>query len=361
MRSKRMAACKIHLNSVLILPIVFSIILFSCAKTPDKEPEKNTVTVLNDHPTNYSAFVLSGSTLLATSASVNGLSVDTASADSISNSVAAILASSSSGIVAEVDSKDVNYTIDFTAAGKPVPPLFYGADIQIASKVFLAMPQYIELIRNIKVDIIRFPGGQERTSYIRDPGAATNLNLGTYQTYQNYITGNDVSNYIELCRELNAFAEPQINLYNNDPAMWSNMADQIVNELGYDLKYLSAGNEPEYNSCSNWSFLQALNPSEAVSNYTLRYLVYSRMIRAVKPDVNFAFGEFGGDANNNFQLGLSMLGTNNPGALSLHWYMLGDFRKSGDCTISTISLCSRSTIGFGRPAGPSMPFQPRAS
>lgn len=320
-----------------MIPVMVLLVLpLSCAINTGKEPEKNVITVMNDHPTNYSAYVLTGSNLLATTAYVNGITIDTVSVDSISNSVASILNSGdSNGIVAEVDSKNVDYTIDYTAAGKPVLELFYGADIQIASKAFLAIPEYIELIRNIKVDIIRFPGGGGRVRYERDPSNITENDYGNYKPYRFYMTGLDVANYISLCRNLGIQAEPEINLYVDNVAMASNMADQIVNELGYDLKYISGGNEPDANDYSNWTFMNATNLEQSYSNYVDRFNRYIGALRTIKPGLTFTFLEtsskqFGNYINDVYQtvskdLVFSWLGTNQPGAYSSHWYMLGDY------------------------------------
>ena len=81
--------------------------------------------------------------------------------------------------------------------------------------------------------------------------------LGNNAGYQYLLTGADVANYITLCKALNIQADPEFNVDTNDPAMWSSMTDQIVNELGYDLRYMSVGNEPDINPTGIWTYLQA--------------------------------------------------------------------------------------------------------
>jgi hypothetical protein len=112
------------------------------------------------------------------------------------------------------------------------------------------------------------------------------------------------------------------------------MVIQIVNDLGYDLKYLSIGNEPDIKSGNgNWPYLrvEGANDAEqrasALAHYAERYGRYRAAIEAVKPGLIDVFGELGDW--NPAQLGpdldkiLGGLGAVRPGAVAAHWYMLG--------------------------------------
>ncbi len=55
--------------------------------------------------------------------------------------------------------------VNFSSPGTTVSDIYYGADIQILSKRYLANPLYQALLGNLKIDIIRFPAGQERVKY----------------------------------------------------------------------------------------------------------------------------------------------------------------------------------------------------
>ncbi len=269
--------------------------------------------VHNGNPNNYNVYILTGDSLSNESVTVNNLAVDTSTVGSISASVQNILNSKNTlTVVSETYSPSPDYVIDYTGPAKQVSDTYYGVNIQIISHRFFTLPKYKELIRNIKVDIARFPGGQEKVRYDRNDPSSDNDELGTNGPYQFKLTGGDVSNYIALCRELNIQAEPEVNLYNDNVDMESNMIDQIVNGLGYDLKYISAGNEPDNDT----------------ANYIDVYKRYFQAIRAVKPDVSFAFSELcswdNPDLNNYLDNMLGQLSGCNPGALSVHWYMLGD-------------------------------------
>ncbi len=286
--------------------------------------------VHNGNPNNYNVYILTGDSLSNESVTVNNLAVDTSTVGSISASVQNILNSKNTlTVVSETYSPSPDYVIDYTAPAKQVSDIYYGVNIQIDSHRFFALPKYKELIRNIKVDIARFPGGQERVRYDRNDPSSDNDSFGMYDPYQYKMTGGDVSNYIALCRELNIQAEPEVNLYNDNVDMESNMIDQIVNELGYDLKYISAGNEPENNIYSNWYFFQGDTGEQVLSNYIIRYTNYCRAIRAVKPGVSFALIETGAnDPQYILDDMLVQLNGNNPGALSVHWYKWFDSGQS---------------------------------
>ncbi len=308
-------------------------------------------------PLSVNAWVLSGDGLDARRARINGLAMDTTSIDAISRSASALRAPVARlDLVGEVGAGvPEDAAVDFRAAGKAVSPLFHGVNIQWHSKYFLAIPAYRALVKQIRVDLARFPGGQERVRF--DASAATRPDdeLGQDQPYQFRLTGEDVRHYIDFCREAGIEAEIEVNLHNDDPAMAVALVDYVVNTLKYDLKYVSMGNEPEINNFAAWSYLGAKTKPEALRSYMARYQRYAKAIRAVKPDVTLVFGEL---ANSQIQeiatnakdlFADGDLNTAPPGALSFHWYLLGDYgQKASDPNYPTIDhLLTPSTIGLG--------------
>jgi hypothetical protein len=278
----------------------------------------------------YSVHVLTAPTLRSSRVEINGRTVDTTSVESIRSSVEAIVKSEGDLVVVrEPGSTPADLRIDFTQEGRPLPETFYGFDIQWASKYFLADPRYRELVRSIKVDITRFPGGQERFRYDRSAKSSPADDLGMDKPYQFILTGEDIENYISLCRECGIVAEPELDLYIDDSRMWADMIDQIVNGLKYDLKYISAGNEPEVDIFSNWKYFGATNKDEALKSYLSRFLRYRDAVEKLKPGIRYAFTETGEwrepGLGENLDVLLGGLSGVRPGALSVHWYVCGEW------------------------------------
>ena len=235
------------------------------------------------NPTGYTVHTLWGDSLSTKEVTLNGVVLDPSNTDAIEASVQAMIASTQAPRTVEElgDGRAADLHIDFTAAARPLPAHFYGGDMQWYSKYFLRLPSYRALVRHIRVDRLRFPAGLERGQYDRTATTSPADDLGD----ENFrLTGEDVANYIDLCREMNIAAEPQINLYVDNPSMWHDMVDQIVTDLGYDLQFLSAGNEPDlFGPRSPWSLFCATTIDEALATYADRYLRDYQAIAAVKP------------------------------------------------------------------------------
>jgi hypothetical protein len=288
----------------------------------------------------YTVHLLTGESLTASTVTINGRAIDTASTASIESSVQGILDGAPLlRTVEEVTGQPPDLTIDFTGPATPVPPTFYGANLQWRSKFFLRNPRWRALVAHIKLGLLRFPAGQERVRY--DGKLSTSgtpqtdtLAVTADQSYEFRLSGEDVASYISLCRDLGIEAEPELDVTVSDPAMWADLIRQIVEDLGYDLKYVSIGNEPDINSVNgNWRYLGADGASDgerrasALAHYVERYLAYRQAIDAVKPGMIHALAELGdwspGGLGANLDAILSKLGGNQPGAVAAHWYMLG--------------------------------------
>ena len=207
-------------------------------------------------PAGANVWVLSGASIAATTATINGLAIDTGSVDSIARSAAAILASRGpDGVLSSVAANGpADMAIDFTAPGQPVSPLFHGFNLQWQSKTYPAQAKYRALVGQIRVDTLRFPGGQERGQFDPEASSSTRDDLGHDGVYQFRLTGEDVRHYIALCREQGIEAQIEVNMTNDDPAMAVRLIDYVVNTLTYDLKYVSMGNEPEIDLFDSWKY-----------------------------------------------------------------------------------------------------------
>jgi hypothetical protein len=316
---------------VFLFLFLLSFISVSC-NTAQAGQENAPVTTL-ESPSAKGArtFVFSGTDLDAKKATVNGLCVDTSSVQAIDLSVSAIFSSNytSGTVIAESSAASADYTIDYTVSGTKVSDIYYGVNIQIASKKFLTMPKYRELVRHLKIDIARFPGGQERVKYDRYADPDSPWEFGESGEYQFLLTGDDIRNYISLCTGNGIKADPEFNLFTSDPSMWSSLADQIVNGLSYNLEYMSAGNEPDINTKKNWTFFKAKTRDEALDSYMSRYLENAAEIRKVKPSLTFILGELSQNGEDDLPAILDRVlpqaALNPPGAFSVHWYLLGDW------------------------------------
>lgn len=292
------------------------------------------------NPGGYTVHVLTADSLTGSAVAINGHAIDTSTVEAIETSVHTILDSPSSlHTVEEVTGMAPDLAIDFTGPATAVPPTFYGANLQWRSKFFLGNPRWKALVAHAKLDLLRFPGGQERVrfdgAHSRSGTPATDtLSVTADQPYEFRISGEDVASYIALCQELGIAAEPELDLTVDDPAMWADLVHEIVGDLGYDLKYVSVGNEPDIKSVNgNWPYLGADGATDderrtnALAHYAQRYLAYRRAVDAVRPGLIYALGEFGdwspGGLGANLDAVLGMVGDSQPGGVAAHWYMLG--------------------------------------
>jgi hypothetical protein len=311
----------------------------TCWAVPDEPPARF------GNPEGFTVHTLSADGLCSRRAAINGLSVDTSSPAAIDDSVAAMVASTRAPTtVREVRGLTPDLSVDFTRT-RPLPPRFYGLDLQWRSKYFLELPAYRALVKHMAVDILRFPGGQERVEYLRDVATRPSPQdeLGMDQPYQFVLTSEDVARFVAFCRELGIEPQLEFNLYNTAPdtlgqhadgrSMWADMVDQVVNELGFDLRYLSAGNEPEVNNFGNWLYLTnpdgspATNATEAIQSSMRRFVETRAALEAVHPGMTYTLAETGnwsglGESLDTF---LGNLEGVDPGAFSFHWYPMGEW------------------------------------
>lgn len=291
----------------------------------------------------YAVHVLTGDSLAAAAVAINGRAIDSSTVEAIEASVRGILDSAPSvrvveDITGQAPAPTADLTVDFAGEARAVPPTFHAANLQWRSKFFLGDPRWRALVAHAKLGMLRFPGGQERVRY--DGPQSTSgtpktdtLTVAADQPYEFRISGEDVANYIALCRDLGIAAEPQLGVTVDDPAMWTELVRQIV-DLGYDLKYVSVGNEPDIKSGNgNWPYLGAEGASDderrasALAHYAQRYASYRRAIDAVKPGLHYVVAELGewsaARLGPNLDAVLGKLDGNPPAAVAAHWYMLG--------------------------------------
>jgi hypothetical protein len=274
------------------------------------------------NPDGYEVHHLGGDSLAAEQVTLNGVALDTSSPEAVDRSVRTMIdATRAPRTVEELPASDsADLQVDFTSS-HPVPPHFYGGNIQWHSKFYFDLPLYRTLLRHIRIDRMRFPAGLERGQYERyaTPSAADDLGDERFR-----LTGQDVESFISLCKENGIAAEPQVNTAEEHPEMWADMIDQIVNELGYDLKFVAVGNEADIDtSRSPWSLYGATTLEGALQSYTDRYLEYRKAIDEVKSGLTYVYGEFANSSS--VPPAVSLLGGDDPGAVSAHFYPTGGY------------------------------------
>jgi hypothetical protein len=323
--------------------LAFALLLASaCVSSSAKKTEP----IPHGNPAGFTVHVLTGDSLSAQAVTVNGRTIDTATVESIDASVEQLVAETDAPTtVAEVTGVAPQLTVDFTAAATPVPTTFRGADLQWRSKFFLGNPRWKALVKHLGLGLLRFPGGQERVRYDKDADSTTpdgdTLVVSESQPYEFRMGRDDITNYIALCKDLGIAAEPEIDITIDDVAQAKAMISQIVDHEGYDLKYVSVGNEPDVHAArdgspdGNWPYLgvthltdDALGRPEALAHYTARYLAYRAAIDEVQPGLTYALGELGDGSSTNLGAILGGLGADQPGAVAFHWYLLGDWGQA---------------------------------
>jgi hypothetical protein len=292
------------------------------------------------NPDGYAVHVLTGDSLSAVVVAINGRSIDTSSVEAIDSTVRAIVDDTGApATVEEVADVAPDLTVDFTGEATPVPETFHGANLHWWSKFFFDNPRWRALVKHMKLDVLRFPGGQERVRYDGADSESGTLEtdilaVADDQPYEFRMSGQDVAAYIALCEELGVQAHPEINVTVDDPQMAVDLVSQIVLDLGHDLRSVSVGNEPDIDSPNgNWPYLDATGDTDAerranaLATYSARYLAYREALSAVKPDLTYALAELGDwgpeQLGPNLDAILGAIGGDQPGALASHWYMLG--------------------------------------
>jgi hypothetical protein len=311
------------------LPIVVCVFLAAASRAS----AETTGRTVSGNPDGYAVFILSADSLAAKSVTINGRAVDTSSVAAVRSSVEAIVGSTDALCsVEETRGGASELFVDFTSPGTSLSKLFYGMNLEWRGKYFLGNPIFRELVRNIHVDIMRFPGGQDRIRFDRLAKTTPHDALGMDQPYQFILTGEDVARFIGFCRELDIEAEPEMNLYVDDPARAESMIEQIVNELGYRLRYISAGNEPDIDTFSSWSLFGAKDEAGVFAAYATRLERYAARINRIQSGITYVLPELGTWAEPKLARYLdtifSRLKAPIKTVVSGHWYMLGDWGQA---------------------------------
>lgn len=177
-------------------------------------------------------------------------------------------------------------------------------------------PQYVNMMKEAGISLIRFPAGAEADYAYWDRTNSYEWHVGP-SPYIRTITASIFDSYMSLVREVGAEPMVTVNAKIDDAEMAADMVRYANVEKGYNIKYWEIGNEPEFFAAPH-----AVTPLE----YAARIKAYSEAMKAVDPSIIII-----GPANaqpTQFQSWtkpiLSYLHDNNSpvDGISTHWYPL---------------------------------------
>ena len=134
----------------------------------------------------------------------------------------------------------------------------------------------------LKPGVIRFAGGLwvNRTGWSRsgaapDDGAWTYTDPVTSQTYSytHAYKPSLIDSYAQFARDLNAQTVMQVNICDNNPAMWADLLRYTNVEHTYNFKYWELGNELDLDTCVT------------SAQYAQRFAAYATALKAVDPAI----------------------------------------------------------------------------
>ncbi|MEC0259585.1 hypothetical protein [Paenibacillus lautus] len=176
--------------------------------------------------------------------------------------------------------------------------------------------QYVNLIKEAGIKMIRFPAGVEADMAYWDRTNAYEWHKGP-SPYTRTITADVLDSFMSLVQEVGAEPLITVNAKINDKDMAADMVRYANIEKGYNIKYWEIGNEPEY-----FRDAYAVTPID----YAARIREYSVAMKAVDPTIKVM-----GPAN---AQPMQMAGWTKPvlstladlnqpvDAISIHWYPL---------------------------------------
>ena len=217
------------------------------------------------------------------------------------------------------------------------------------------VPGLAQAYKAAHIHLIRYAGGLwansvgfDRTPQ-KNPNTSWTKNGMTY--YFNYGT-NEIDSLAQLATQAGADVMIQVNISNNDPAMWADMVKYTNKEKNYNFKYWELGNELDS------------DPDHKISatTYYQRVQQYQTAMLAVDPSIQILAGVpafpveqiDGSDPLSGFVTQPSP-GGKNLGGISWHWYQtcntstLADItRYSWDNTVSTNSWRNAYTRNWAK-------------
>ncbi len=134
----------------------------------------------------------------------------------------------------------------------------------------------------LKPGVIRFAGGLwvNRTGWSRsgaapDDGAWTYTDPVTSQTYSytHAYKPSLIDSYAQFARDLNAQTVMQVNICDNNPAMWADLLRYTNVEHTYNFKYWELGNELDLDTCVT------------SAQYAQRFAAYATALKGVDPAI----------------------------------------------------------------------------
>ncbi|MDF2925364.1 MAG: glycoside hydrolase family 3 domain protein [Paenibacillaceae bacterium] len=135
--------------------------------------------------------------------------------------------------------------------------------------------QYVNMIKEAGISLIRFPAGAEADYAYWDRTNSYEWHVGP-SPYIRTITAGIFDSYMDLVREVGAEAMVTVNTKIDNKEMAADMVRYANLEKGYHIKYWEIGNEPEF-------FASPYNVTPL--EYAARIKEYSEAMKAVDPGI----------------------------------------------------------------------------
>ncbi|MBI2931264.1 MAG: Ig-like domain-containing protein [Planctomycetes bacterium] len=178
----------------------------------------------------------------------------------------------------------------------------------------------IEATRYLKPGIIRFAGGLwvngvgwDRNHVAPDDGPWTDPATG--KQYVHAYKPELIDSYAAFAAAVGAETMVQVNIVDNNPAMWADMVRYCNIEKGYHFKYWELGNENAYET-----YIPGMGPE-----YAERFAAYQAAMKAVDPTIRL-IGPVNGVTHKESWMDPLMARLNGQlDVLSWHWYQLTEW------------------------------------
>lgn len=229
---------------------------------------------------------------------------------------------------------DVTLTVDAAAPVRPFSPMMRGAGFVTWMNAGgrkpgpSDVPNLDVLSRLIRPGVLRFAGGLwanntgwDRTNTVEEWSGGwtwTDPATGRTVTYKHVYRADMVDSLAEFARATGAQVMIQVNVCDNNPAMWADMVRYTNVERGYGFHYWELGNELDYDPCQ---------PDMDASEYASRFASYKAALTALDPGVQVL-----GPATARFKPSwIAPLLSIPANGVTFHWYQSNEGYETTGC------------------------------
>ncbi len=163
-----------------------------------------------------------------------------------------------------------------------INPYVYGQNyvIRVIDWIYpTANRTLVEYAKQIKVGILRFPGGNPSDECYWDRQNTPGYDFDTGPSpYSRTLRADYVDAYMRFCREIGAEPFMQVCLKYYNPGLAADLVKYCNKDKGYNIRYWEIGNEPD-------RYIYQNQPNYTVHDYEREYMDYYRAMKAVDPTI----------------------------------------------------------------------------